>query len=408
MKPDFFTRNRAAFCAQLPANSFVAIAGFTSMQGANDQAAPFEQEGNFWYLTGLEEPDWRLLIDVDSGEEWLVSPTRNFARQMFDGSVTSEQATARSGVKNIVSKKEGAEILKRLLTSKKHAHTVKPLPLRRHYGLVSNPAPAQLVAQLKGVEVVDARLMLARQRAIKQPEELAEMQVAIDATIDGFTAVLKQLKNCRTEYEVDGILTGTFRGNGFTHAFAPIIASGSNACVMHYPLPKSSLKQDDWLLMDIGARRDRYGADITRTLPIGNPGARHIAVYEAVERMHGYFFNSLHAGANVKECFTNAYKYVGEELKKLGVISTVKLDETSVFKFMPHAIGHGLGVDTHDPLGRPETLLENMVLTVEVGAYIPEEGIGVRLEDDVRITKDGAVNMSGSLPISLEALRKML
>lgn len=407
MKPDFFTRNRAALYAQLPKNSFVAIAGFTSMQGANDQASPFEQEANFWYLTGIEEPDWLFLADVDSGEEWLVSPNRNFARQMFDGAVMPEQATARSGVKNIAEKKEGMAILQRLLASKKQAYTVKPLPMR-HYGLVPNPAPARLAAKLKGVEVIDARLTLARMRAIKQPEEITEIQVAIDVTIDGFTAVLKQLKNCRTEYEVDGILTGTFRGNGFTHAFAPIIAAGKNACVLHYPLPKAPLVQNDWLLMDIGARRDRYGADITRTIPVGDPSVRHIAVYEAVERMHTYFFNLLRDGADVKECFTAAYKNVGEELKKLGVISTVKLDHTSVFKYMPHAISHGLGVDTHDPLGRPEKLLENMVLTVEVGAYLPEEGIGVRLEDDVRITKDGAINMSGALPISLAGLRKML
>lgn len=407
MKSNFFTGNRKAFCAQLAPDSFVAIAGFTSMQGANDMAAPFNQEGNFWYLTGIEEPDWRLLIDTDSGEEWLVSPHRGFARQMFDGGITAEQASLRSGVKNIVDKKEGAEILKRLLGSKKRAHTVKPLSLRR-YDMVPNPAPARLITTLKNVEVIDQRLVLARLRAIKQPVELAEMQVAIDATIDGFAAVLKQLKNCQYEYEVDGILTGTFRGKGFTHGFEPIIASGKNSCVLHWPLPKDPIKQDDWLLMDIGARRDRYAADITRTLPIGNPSARHIAVYEAVERMHAYFFSSLRAGVDVKECFTDAYKYVGVELKKLGVINTVKLDDSSVFKFMPHAISHGLGVDVHDSLGQPKTLQENMVLTVEVGAYIPEEGIGVRLEDDVRITKDGVENMSGRLPIALAELRKML
>lgn len=407
MKSDFFTGNRAALCRQLPPNSFVAIAGFTSMQGANDMASPFNQEGNFWYLTGIEEPDWRLLIDVDSAEEWLVSPHRSFARQMFDGGVTAKEAAARSGIKNIIDKKEGAEILKRLLGSKKQAHTVK-LPSLRRYGMVANPAPARLIAKLKGVEIVDARLTIERLRAIKQPAELAEMQVAIDATIDGFTEVMAQLKNCRTEYEVDAILTANFRRKGMTHGFEPIIASGKNTCVLHWPLPKDEIRQDDWLLMDIGAKRDRYSADITRTLPIGSPSARHIAVYEAVERMHAHFYGSLRAGVDVKECFTNAYEYIGEELKKLGVISTVKLDDTSVFKFMPHAISHGLGVDVHDPLGRPKALQENMVLTVEVGAYIPEEGIGVRLEDDVRITKDGAENMSGRLPIALAELRKML
>lgn len=377
------------------------------MQGANDMAAPFNQEGNFWYLTGIEEPDWQLFIDVDSGEDWLVSPHRNFARQMFDGGVTAEEAAARSGVAHIVDKKEGAAILKRLLGGKKQAYTVKSQSLR-FYGMVANPAPARLIAKLRGVEIVDARPIIERLRAIKQPAELAEMQVAIDTTIDGFTEVLARLKDCRTEYEVDAILTAHFRRKGMTHGFEPIIASGKNTCVMHWPLPKDPIKQDDWLLMDIGAKRDRYAADITRTLPIGNPSARHIQVYEAVERMHAFAFNQLRDGIDAREYFKKSYMYVGEELKKLGVISTVKLDYTSVFKFMPHAIGHGLGVDVHDPLGQPKTLQENMVLTVEVGVYIPEEGIGVRLEDDVRITKDGAENMSGRLPIALAELRKML
>lgn len=407
MNADFFTRNRAAFYTQLPANSFVAIAGFTSMQGANDQPAPFEQEGNFWYLTGIEEPDWRLLADGASGEEWLVSPHRSFAREMFDGGVTAAEATARSGVARIVDAREGTSILKKLLAKNKRAYTVLPLPMSR-YGLVPNPAPRRLATQLKGVEVADARLTLERQRAIKQPAEIAALQDAIDVTINGLQAVLPTLKTATAEYEAEATLTYEFRRRGYTHGFAPIVAAGPNATVLHHPLPKDPIKQNDWLLMDVGARRDRYAADITRTFPIGTPSDRHVQVYQAVERMHAAAFALLKDGMPVKEYATKAYTAVGEELKKLGLISTVKLDQTSVFKFMPHAVSHGLGVDVHDPLGRPTNLRENMVLTVEVGVYIRDEGIGVRLEDDVRITKTGAINMSARLPIELAALRKML
>jgi Xaa-Pro aminopeptidase len=160
--------------------------------------------------------------------------------------------------------------------------------------------------------------------------------------------------------------------------------------------------------MDVGAKVNGYSADITRTIPIGNPNARHLEVYEAVRRMHDFVFSQMKAGTPAGDFMKKSYLYVGEELKKLGLISTVKLDYTSVFKFMPHAVSHGLGVDVHDSLGAPETLQENMVMTVEVGAYNPAEGIGVRLEDDVRITKDGAVNMSKRMPIELDSLRKML
>ncbi len=407
MTSDFFTGNRAALCKQLPANSFVVVTAFTNMQGDNDQAAAFHQEANFWYLTGLEESDWRLIIDVDSGEEWLVAPHRSFARQMFDGGLPAEVAAAKSGVAKVLDKTEGAAIFKKLLAAKKQAHTVKPMSMR-HYGLVPNPAQARLVTQLKKLPINDIRLLLARQRAIKQPAEIAALQASIDLTIDGFTTVLPQLKTMRHEYEVDAALTAVFRGRGAIHGFDPIIAAGKNACVLHHPLPKDPIEQNNWLLMDIGAEVSGYPADITRTIPIGNPSARHLQVYDAVQRMHEYAFNLLKDGIPAKEYMQKSYQKVGEELKKLGLIDEIKMDYTSVFKFMPHAVSHGLGVDVHDPLGRPELLKQNMTLTVEVGAYIPAEGIGVRIEDDVLITHDGAINLSAKLPIALDSLRAML
>ncbi len=407
MTHDFFTANRTRLCKELAPGSVLVVTAFTQMQGNNDQAAPFAQEGNFWYLTGLEEADWRLIVDVDSGKEWLVAPARSFSQTMFDGGLSVEQAVARSGVKTVVEKREGAALLRQLLTTKKQAFTVFPQSLRR-YGMVPNPAQSRLVAQLKSVKVQDARLLLARQRAIKQSVELVAIQKAIDATIDGFEAVLPQLKNMSAEYEVDGVLTNEFRRRGLNHGFDPIIAAGKNTCVLHHPLPKDRFVNNDWLLMDIGAKVGGYPADITRTIPIGKPSARHIQVYQAVQRMHEYAFSLLHDGIPAKEYMQKAYQKVGEELKDLGLIDTIKMDQTSVFKYMPHAVSHGLGVDVHDPLGRPEALKENMVMTVEVGTYIPEEGIGVRIEDDVRITKDGAVNMSKRLPITLEKLQQML
>ncbi len=407
MTHDFFTANRARLCAELAPGSLLVVTAFTQMQGNNDQAAPFAQEGNFRYLTGIEEADWRLIVDVDSGKEWLVAPARSFQQTMFDGGLTAEQAAATSGVQTVIEKREGAALLRQLLATKKQAFTIFPQSLRR-YGMAPNPAQSRLVAQLKSIKVQDARLMLARQRAIKQPIELVAIQKAIDVTIDGFEVVLPQLKHMSAEYEVDGLLTNEFRRRGLTHGFDPIIAAGKNTCVLHHPLPKDRFVKNDWLLMDIGAKVDGYPADITRTIPIGTPSARHIQVYQAVQRMHEYAFGLLRGGIPAKEYMQKAYQKVGEELKDLGLIDTIKMDQTSVFKYMPHAVSHGLGVDVHDPLGRPETLKESMVMTVEVGVYIPQEGIGVRIEDDVRITNDGAVNMSKRLPITLEKLQQML
>lgn len=408
MKSAFFTGNRRRLAEQLKPHSFVVLTAFARMQGDNDGAAPFHQESNFWYLTGISEADWRLVIDLDTGQEYLIAPHVNFVHQMFDGSLTPQEAKEISGVQDVLTKREGAQLLKNLLGKKKQAYTVLPQNLRL-YGFAPNPAQRRLQTQLKGVTITDLRLTLAKMRAIKQPEEIESMQKSIDLTLDAFEVLLPQLKNLHHEYEVDAILTAHFRKNGAVHGFEPIVAAGKNACVLHHPLPKDPIIQNDWLLLDIGAKVDGgYSADITRTVPIGDPSPRHVAFYEAVENMHAYTFDMLKDGVPAKEFMEKAYQNVGEELKKLGLITTIKMDYTSVFKYMPHAVSHGLGVDVHDPLGRPETLQENMTLTVEVGAYNPAEGIGVRLEDDVLITKAGAINMSKRVPTRLEKLRKMV
>jgi Xaa-Pro aminopeptidase len=407
MKPSFFSGNRRRLSEGLKPRSFLVLTAFARVQGDNDGAAPFHQESNFWYLTGITEPDWKLVIDLDSAQEFLIAPHVNFVHQMFDGSLTPQDAKKVSGVAKILTKREGAQLLKDLLGKKKQVYTVLPQDLRL-FGIVPNPALRRLQTQLKSLTVTDVRLDIARLRAIKQPEEIATMQKSIDITLDALEELLPQLKNLQYEYEVDALLTSHFRKNAAVHGFEPIVAAGKNTCVLHHPLPKDPLKQNDWLLLDIGAKVDGYSADITRTLPIGNPSPRHIEFYEAVERMHNYAFSMLKDGVPAKEYMEKAYQNVGEELKKLGLITHIKMDYTSVFKYMPHAVSHGLGVDVHDPLGRPETLKANMTLTVEVGAYNPAEGIGVRLEDDILITKDGAINMSKRVPITLERLRKMI
>lgn len=407
MNPTFFAANRQQLCSQLRAGSLLAVTAFTGVQQTNDGSAPFMQEGNFWYLTGIDEPDWRLLIDVDGGKEWLVAPKRSFVLKMFDGDLTPLQASAISGVKNVVDAREGAALLKKLLAKKQRAYTLFPASLQT-YGMAPNPALSKMKTALKAKEILDVRQVLAKMRAVKQPEEIEAIKKAVNVTVDGLEKTLPEIKNMQAEYEVDAALTYQFRKVGATHAFEPIIAAGKNACVLHHPLPKDPLVPNDWLLMDVGAKINRYSADITRTIPIGQPDARCVQVYEAALRIHDHVMQNIKAGVESKAWLLGSYKKVGEELKALGLIDAVKLDYTSVFKYMPHAISHGLGVDSHDPLGQPKELLENMVITVEAGIYIPEEGIGVRIEDDVLVTSDGAQNLSAHLPTSLEHIQKML
>jgi Xaa-Pro aminopeptidase len=406
MEASFFTTNRRNLLEKLEPGSFVAVAGFGSMQRDVDEPFAFQQDANFWYLTGVEEPNWQLFIDVDSGEEWLVAPHLNRYHTTFSGGLTSEEAIARAGVAHVIDATQGRELLQKLLNKKKRVCTVVP-PSTRVYGFQTNPGPRKLLAKLKGVERVDIRPVLGRLRGVKRLEEIAAIQAAVDITVEGIMAVLHQLKTYKNECEADATLYYEFRRRGATHGFDPIVASGEKTCILHSPQANDPLR--DWLLLDVGARMHGYSADITRTVPLHPPTDRWVQVYEAVERMHDHFETILKPGASVRDTLMkDAYPFVGEEMVKLGLLTKPLLDQDHVFKFMPHGITHGLGIDVHDPLGRPETFQEGMVLTNEVGVYIPEEGFGIRIENDCVITSDGVRNLAAKLPIDLPTLVKMI
>jgi Xaa-Pro aminopeptidase len=221
MDASFFAHNRRRLAQQLKPRSLVVLAGYGSMQRAGDEAFEFKQEGNFWYVTGITEPDWQLFIDVDSGEEWLVAQELNLYKRAFLGGLTAAQASQISGVAHIVEKREGKELLHKLLAKKQRVYTLLPQSTRV-YGFQQNANNyRKLRAELRGKEIVDVRLTLAKMRAIKRPEELAALQEAIDITIDGLEAVFKELKHYKTENEIDAKLYYEFRRRGAIHGFDP-------------------------------------------------------------------------------------------------------------------------------------------------------------------------------------------
>ncbi len=406
MDSTFFAGNRRKLLAALEPGSLLVMTAFGRMQRDVDIPYTYQQESNFWYLTGIEAPEWLLVIDVDKGDEWLVAPQLNRFQLAFEGDTNQDAISRSSGVKQIVSKQEGKELLKKLLAGKKRVYTLTP-NVQRIYGFQANAAPKKLIVQLKGSKVVDVRPILAKLRAIKQPPEIAALRTAIDVTVDSLVSIIKNLKTYKTENEIDADLYHHFRRSGTVHAFEPIITCGRKICIMHSEPSNDRLQS--WLLLDVGARVNGYCADIARTIPLRPPTDRERQIYEAVQHMHDHFLGLLKPGASVKETLLkDAYPFIGEEMAKLGLIKKPILNDQNIFKFMPHAITHGIGVDPHDPLGKPEVFAEGMVLTDEVGTYIPSEGFGVRIENDILITKDGAENLASRLPIDLTKLTEMI
>ncbi len=393
----FFAGNRRAAMDKLQGGLLV-IAGYTGMQKSNDEEFRFTQESNMWYLTGIEFPDWWLIMDGGSGKSWLVEPTIDERLRLFTESLAAEDAKAKSGVDTVLSRDAAMTMLRRLAKTHSLVHTVGQSPYSEHFTFALNPAIADMKTTLERtfVKVEDFRLPLARLRAIKQPVEIDAMQKAIDVTMAGLSQVKENLQSYRHEYDIDAELGYAFRKAGGTHGFDPIVASGKNATVAHYFQNNAALKKGTFVMMDVGAKLNGYPADLTRTFAYGKPTKRMASVHEAVRIMQAEIIELIKPGVSLEEYQRESDAIIKREMIKLGVMNGPD-DEQAFRRHMPHALSHGLGIDVHDALGRPREFQPGMVLTVEPGVYLQDEGIGVRIEDDILVTESGKKNMSAKL-----------
>jgi Xaa-Pro aminopeptidase len=399
MDSSFFVQNRQKLSKVLK-GGIIVLTAYNQMQRGNDAAFQFEQEANFWWLTGIDAPDWQVIIDGTRGKSWIIRPYVSDMHQIFDGSLSAEQALKISGVDAVIDQDEADRMLRDLASKHSVVYALGDHPGKEHFDFSTNPAQHKLYSLLQRIfaDVQDCRRELSKLRAIKQPVEIAAIKKAIKLTNSAFADVKTLLPDLKAEYEVEAEFTYAFRRAGAAgHAYDPIVAGGKNAVTLHYNRNSDKLKSGTLVLLDIGARAYGYAADITRTYAVGTPTARQIEVHQAVEKAHKAIIRLLKPGLVVAD-----YQESVDEIMKtaLGSLGLLKSPE-DYRKYFPHAISHGLGVDVHDSLGGPVTFEAGMVLTVEPGIYIPEEGIGVRIEDDVLITERGATNLSAALPTSL-------
>ena len=397
----FFFHNREQVY-ELLKGGILVVTAYTQTQRGNDAAFRFEQEANFWYLTGIDHPDWVLVMDGRRRRSWLVAPHVEDHHELFDGSLPHDEARETSGIDDIIDHREADSWLRQAARSHHLAYTVDVPPHSEYFGFCLNPAVKELREKLSRIftKVEDFRLELARLRAVKQPVEIAAMQRAIDLTTDAFTALHERIDEFHHEYEVEAEFTARFRRSGADgHAYEPIVAAGANACTLHYNKNASRLKKGQLLLLDIGARLDGYAADITRTYAIGTATKRQKQVHDAVVDAQEQIIRLLEPNMPIEEYQVKVDGIMQHALVELKLIKDK--DDPAYRDYFPHAISHGLGIDVHDALGKPRLLLPGMVLTVEPGIYIPKEKIGVRIEDDILITKTGRKNMSAKLSTAL-------
>ncbi len=394
---DFFSNNRQKLYDEV-GGSALAVSAYSKMQKSLDIAHSFEQESNFWYLTGINEPDWWLIADGTRRKAWLVSPQVNKERRLFDGGLTNEEASKKSGISDIVDRDEAVILLRQLARNHGLVYTVDQPPHIERFGFSLNPAPRELKELLERTfnGVQDCRKYLAKLRAIKQPIEIEQIKHAIKITGTAFDKVRQNLAKYKYEYEIEARFSYEFRRNGADgHAYDPIIASGQNACVLHYNSNQNKLKKPNFILMDVAARYHHYSADITRTLALGKLTKRQMEVHRAVQMALDKIVGLCRPGTKLADYQLKADHVMEQALVQLGLIE--EGDNDAFYKYFPHAISHGLGIDTHDSFGGLDEFKPGMVLTVEPGIYIPDEQLGVRIENDVYITNSQPVNLSAQL-----------
>lgn len=399
---EFFIANRQRLRELFTGTAPIVVSANGILQRGADNTFAFAQDANFWYLTGIDEPD--LILVIDREKEYLIVPERSSSREAFDGIVEYEPLTRRSGIKKVLDSKTGWEKLQRRLKKVKHVATLAVPPAYvEHYGLYINPARATTVAKLKehntDLELLDLSSHLTRLRMIKQPQELKAIQDAINITIASIKESTRtaKLSKYSHEYQLEAGITQGFRKRGASgHAFEPIVAGGERAVVLHNISNNSKFKSGELVVIDVGAEVEHYAADITRTINLGSMSRRQQAVFDAVLDVQSFAFGLLKPGIILKEYELEIEHYMGEKLRELGLIKTISHE--NIRQFYPHATSHFLGLNTHDVGEYDRPLEPGIVITVEPGIYIPHEGIGIRIEDDVLITPKGIKILSDKLP----------
>lgn len=402
-KTEFFAANRRRLQSLFTGTAPIILTANGLLQRNSDITYPFRQDSSFWYLTGIEEPD--IILVIDRTKEYLIVSDRDDSRKAFDGDVDYGHLVECSGVSNVYGEKEGWKILNNRLKKVKHVATLSaPKAYESRYGMYTNPSRTDLIDRIKqsnsDLALLDIRPHITRMRMIKQPQEILAIKKAVKITEQAFNKVSRKISAATNESEIQKLFDKHFVQKGVEHAYQPIVAAGKNACTLHYVSNNQTITPGDLVLIDAGSEFNNYSSDITRTFATKPPTKRQREVYAAVLEVYDFALSIMRVGISIKDYEQKVAQFMGEKLRELGLIKAIEPDELRAY--YPHATSHFLGLDTHDIADYERPLEAGMVLTIEPGIYIPEESIGIRIEDDVLITSKGVNVLSKHLPKQLD------
>jgi Xaa-Pro aminopeptidase len=419
---DLYIRNRAKLVSKLMKNALAVLHANDIMPTNADGTMRFRQNNDLFYLTGIDQEETILLICPDfpdpSMREILFLRETNDHIAIWEGhKYTKEEAQEASGIENIQWLSNFDQVLNTLIHLSEHVYLNTNEHLRADVQVQSRDA--RFIQQCKDRYPLHHYHRLAPVmhdlRAVKENEEIQQMQIACDITEKGFRRILSFVKPGVMEYEIEAEFIHEFirnRSKGF--AYEPIIASGKNACVLHYIENNRPCQDGDLLLLDVGAEYGNYNADMTRTIPVnGRFTSRQKDVYQAVLRVHRGAADILRPGVNIQEYHKEVGLMMQSELVNLKLIDQTDIKNQdpkwpAYKKHFMHGTSHHLGLDVHDVGTMHFPITPGMVFTVEPGIYIPEESIGIRLENNIVIQENGYTDLMRNIPIEAEEIEELM
>ena len=416
-----FQKNRKKYLKKVKSGSLSIFHSNDQMPTNADGLMPFRQNNNLLYLCGIDQEETALMLfpdclENDFQEVLFIKKTSEQIKIWEGEKVTIKEAQEISGIKTVLWLEELDAVLEKIISSAEYIY------------LSHNDHPrANIIVETRNMRIgkrlinnfpektfLGSSPIMNELRSIKESEEIELIQQACNITKSGFNRILQFIKPNIFEYNIEAELIHEFRNlqsRGF--AYEPIIASGKNGCVLHYNSNNQKVNSGDVILMDFGAEYLNYASDLTRCVPVsGKFTKRQKNVYNAVLRVMLGAKKMLKPGVFLNDYEKGVGKLMEKELVDLGLISIEEIKRQGKVpiykKYFMHGTSHHLGLDVHDVSDSKAPLLDGMVLTCEPGIYIPEENLGIRLENDILISQNQTLDLMGEILIDPEEIEGAL
>jgi Xaa-Pro aminopeptidase len=420
--PSLFTQNRERFASKMKKNSIAIIVSNSETPSNGDAIYKYKQNSDLYWLSGVTQEDSLVILFPDNPDpkyrEVLVLVRPNELKEKWDGRrLRSDEARKMSGIKTIV----WLDSLEALLQPWVHLADIIYLDSNENDRKSSllKTRDYLFIEEMKSRYPLHnferAARIFKETRAIKTPAEIEVVQKAVDITENAFRRVLKFVRPGVMEFEIEAEIVHSFLSQRATgEAYGSIIAGGDRARTLHYVSNNQECKEGELILMDFGAEYGGYCADLTRTIPVnGKFTRRQKTVYNACLHLHDYAKSLLKPGITIMDYTDKVGEEATQQFLKIGLLKKgdVKNEDPenrAYRKYLYHGISHHLGIDVHDLGTRTEPIKPGMLLTVEPGIYIEQEQMGIRIENNIWITRNGNKDLMKNIPITVEELETLM